>query len=127
MQRCSRKHFLAVLLLLIAGVAALRMLARKERVHQGQTVSKWVRQLPITPLGQTNPVLDVLLDLGPDCLPPLITDLADTDNLFTRAWQRMWPKLPLRLRMILPMPVPRKQRRTTAAWALGQIGPAARP
>jgi len=68
-----------------------------------------------------------LLDIGPDCLQPLVANLESQDNVFSKAWQKYWPKLPRGVRNALPRPVPRAERRATAAWALGQIGPAARP
>jgi HEAT repeat protein len=89
-------------------------------------VSAWVRQLDITQIGQTNEVLDALLDIGPDCLLPLSAELQVRDNFLNKAWQKYWPKLPGSLRGVLPKPLSRSDRRATAAWALGQIGPAAR-
>src|SRR6266516_3066321 len=125
--RSKRNRLLLVLLLLVAAVAGWCFVAPRQRVYRGQPVSEWVRQLSITSLGVTNAILDVLLDIGPDCLPPLVSNLESQDNVFSKAWQKYSPKLPRGVRNALPRPIPRAWRRATAAWALAQIGPAARP
>src|SRR6266516_2043833 len=125
--RSKRNRLLLVLLLLVAAVAGWWFVTPHERVYRGQPVSEWVRQLSITSLGETNAILDVLLDIGPDCLPPLVANLESQDNVFSKAGQKYWRKLPRGVRNALPRPIPRVERRATAAWALGQIGPAARP
>jgi HEAT repeat protein len=128
--RQVRRRTMLLFLIALAGLAGWRWVASREPVYQGRPVSKWVSQLQFTPLGQTNPVFDVLLDIGPDCLPALAEELKRKDGFFRRAWRGCWHRLPLRLRMVLPIPIPAAEpaaRRTTAAWALGQIGPAAAP
>src|SRR5882672_9885961 len=114
------------LLLLLVGAAGWWLLTPHERVYQGRPVSAWVRQLSITRTGQTNEVLDVLLDIGPDCLAPLVNELRLRDNFLSTTWQKYWPKLPASLSGALPKPLLRAERRAAAAWALGQIGLAAR-
>lgn len=123
----TRNRILVISLFLIVCATAWRFFVPHERVYRGWPISVWVRPLSITPLGQTNAALDTLLAIGPDCLPALAAELKVGNNLFSSAWQKVWPKLPVRLRKVLPPPVSRATRRAIAAWALGQIGPAARP
>jgi len=123
----KRNRVLAILLLILAVAAGWWLLTPHERVYRGRPVSAWVRQLQITQIGQTNDTLDVLLDIGPDCLRPLTGELQARENVITKWWQQIRPKLPGNVRRLLPQPSSRTDRRATAAWALGQIGPAARP
>jgi HEAT repeat protein len=123
----KRNGVFAVILLILAVAAGWWLLTPQEGVYRGRPVSFWVRQLQITQIGQKNDTLDVLLNIGPDCLPTLATELQTRDGFITKGWQKLWPKLPVNLRKILPQPSSGTDRRATAAWALGQIGPAARP
>ena len=123
----KRNRFLLLLVLFVVAVTSWWFLNPRERIYRGQAVGAWVRQLSITQIGQTNAVLDALLDIGPDCLPPLACELQARDNFLATLFEKYRPKLPGAAQKVLPKPSSRSQRRATAAWALGQIGPAARP
>ena len=59
--RSLRRRAAVLILIALAGLAICWWMASREPVYQGRPVSKWVSQLQFTPLGQTNPVFDVLL------------------------------------------------------------------
>jgi hypothetical protein len=127
-QPSTRTVFLLVLFLSVIVLLAWWLFFHREPSYRGVPVRAWVQQLKNTQNSEKNETFHVLLDIGPDCLPALGAELSPMDNVFTRTYARLWPKLPQVLARLFPRPaISRAERRATAAWALGQIGPAARP
>ncbi len=123
----SRQKRRLLVILLLAGVTGTTwFLATREPSYHGKPLSSWVAQLDRTSYRQPNEVFDALLEIGPDSLRPLVAELKRKDNVLSKFYSTLWRKLPAAFRRSLPAPVDRAQRRVTAAWALGIIGPAAR-
>jgi len=120
------KVLLLVLFLLLIAFAGWEIFLARETIYRGKPVGAWIGELRNTQSSEKNETFHVLIDIGPDCLPALARELKP-DNSLTRAYAKAWSRLPGSLAKLLPRPKPSNpERRATAAWALGQIGPAAR-
>ncbi len=120
------KHGPILALIVCTILGAWWWVSHHEPVHQGKTVNEWTQDLKITPLGQTNAALDALLEIGPQSIPALRKILNAQDGPMQKGYTKLWDELPENLRSKLEAPVPQNLRHAYAAWALGEIGPAAK-
>jgi HEAT repeat protein len=125
----TQKRWLALALLLgVAPVAwwGINGLQHREPEHRGKTAKEWTKDLKVTQLGETNAALNALLEIGPQSIPALRKLLTDTDGPLDQGLSKVRGKLPENLRKLIEAPTPQNTRHAYAAWALGEIGPAAR-
>jgi len=123
----TRKHALAVALIacVMLGVGAWWWVRHNDPQHQGKTAAEWTQDLKITQLSQTNDSLGALLEIGPQSIPALQKKLNSQDGPLQKGYAKLRDELPENLRSQLEAPVPQNLRHAYAAWALGEIGPAA--
>src|SRR5688572_8433965 len=92
--RLSRRTVWIVLLLALMAFLAWQIFFHREPIYRGQPVSAWVQKLENTQSTERNETFHVLIDIGPDCLPALVAELRPMDNVLTRTYAKLWPRLP---------------------------------
>lgn len=122
----TQKRWLALAILLLGVVWVSNWGKHREPEHQGKTAKEWTKDLKVTQLGETNAALNALLEIGPQSIPTLRRMLTEGDGPLDRGLTKFRDKLPENLRKLIEAPTPQNTRHAYAAWALGQIGPAAR-
>src|SRR5262245_40850891 len=81
-----RRRVLLFLFLVAVTVGVAWFLATREPRYHGKAISAWVAQLKQTSNSQSNEVFDVLLNIGPDSLPPLVTALNSKESVFSKTY-----------------------------------------
>ena len=129
MRGFTRKRFAVgaalLLVVLLAVVLATLWLSPAEPSYEGKQVSVWLRDLRVTQVGTPNREVAALVEIGPPCLPYLARQLMLRDSKLEDFYHRQWRKAPASFQRSFPIGPTRAQRRAAAAFALGQIGPAA--
>ncbi len=120
------KHGLILALIVGILLGTWSWFSHRETQHQGKTATEWTQDLKITQISQSNTSLDALLEIGPQSIPALQKKLNAQDGPLQKGYTKLRDQLPENLRSQLEAPVPQNLRHAYAAWALGEIGPAAR-
>ncbi len=117
----KKRIVLVVAVLLFAAVIGL-LVANHEwtpmPVYQGKTAREWMRAADAS-----DPVaaMDAFQKMGSNAAPFLLRELEGEDTAWDKLYERMYPKLPMRIQARLSLPMDRRERWIIATIALEQM------
>jgi hypothetical protein len=109
---------LALLLFVVASGLAVTISRRTEPVYAGKTASQWLEE------GHEDASL-AMHEIGPPAMPYIIAKLAQEDPQYGSSlkYRRLWVRLPIFIREVLPKPQTANFDETRACSALLELGP----
>lgn len=91
--------------------------------YEGKPIGYWEEQaLSLLPQGGRDAEVDAIArKMGPEATIFWLARMQTKDSPLNRAYIRIWPALPTRLRGTLPQPIPQRKRRNVAHYVLSRM------
>src|SRR5262245_57735970 len=121
-KRNLNRPMLVGVMLILAGTGVLLWLTGAfdhEPTYENKRVTTWINELGFTQLGDPNPTLYALIQMGPGAVPYLAHRLRWRDS--NKYYVALYAKVPQPARRLLPRPHT-EQDRWLAAWSLREFG-----
>lgn len=123
----SKRKLLMMALLVCFGsglfVSVIFRANERRLLCGGKPIVYWEKQvLNLLPRGGREAEVDIVIkEMGPETTPFWLARMQTKDSPLTRAYSRIWSVLPIRLKLVLPEPIPQRMRRTAAHYVLSKM------